>query len=118
MWVPVRSPEPAPEQAPALGLAPVLRPALTKEQAESTAQMLSVVSNPTRLQILSMIHHSPDGRARVADLTAALELRQPSVSHHMKVMTESGILHREPVGREAWYSIQPERLAAIADLLR
>lgn len=53
---------------------------------------------------------------RVADLTAPLELRQPSVSHHMKVMTEAGILHREPLGREAWYSIQSERLTAIADL--
>lgn len=116
--MPVSLPEPTPEESPVLGLAPVLRPALTKEQAESTAQMLSVVSNPTRLQILSLIHHSPQGRARVVDLTTALELRQPSISHHMKVMTEAGILHREPVGREAWYSIQPDRLTAIADLLR
>lgn len=99
-------------------LAHALRPALTKEQAESTAQMLSVVSNPTRLQILSLIHHSADGRARVADLTTALELRQPSISHHMKVMTEAGIVSREPSGREVWYAIVPDRLAAIADLLR
>lgn len=95
-----------------------LRPALTKEQAEDTAQLLSVVSNSTRLQILSLIHHSEDAKARVADLTVALELRQPSVSHHMKVMTEAGILSREPSGREVWYAIVPERLSAIADLLR
>lgn len=80
--------------------------------------MLSVVSNPTRLQILSLIHHSPDGHARVVDLTTVLELRQPTVSHHMKVMTEAGIVARQPIGREAWYSIVPERLSAIADLLR
>ncbi|WP_216849197.1 ArsR/SmtB family transcription factor [Pimelobacter simplex] len=108
----------APQPAPALALAHALRPALTKEQAEDTAQMLSVVSNPTRLQILSLIHHSPSGTARVADLTAVLELSQPTVSHHMKVMHGAGIVAREPVGREVWYSIVPARLAAIADLLR
>ncbi len=80
--------------------------------------MLSVVSNPTRLQILSLIHHGTDARARVADLTAALGLRQPTVSHHMKVMHEAGIVSRDPVGREVWYSIVPERLSMIADLLR
>lgn len=95
-----------------------LRAALTRAQAESTAQMLSVVSNPVRLQILSLIHHSPGGLARVVDLTEALELRQPTVSHHLKVMFEAGILTREPVGREAWYGIVAERLVAISDLLR
>lgn len=80
--------------------------------------MLSVVSNPTRLQILSLIHHSPSGTARVADLTAILELSQPTVSHHMKVMHGAGIVAREPIGREVWYSIVPARLNAIADLLR
>ena len=113
-----RQQQTASESRSALGLARALRPALTKEQAEDTAHMLSAVSNPTRLQILSLIHHSPDGRARVVDLTSALGLRQPSVSHHLKVMAEAGILSRDPRGREAWYSIVPERLAGIADLLR
>lgn len=80
--------------------------------------MLSVVSSAVRLQILSLIHHSVDEKARVVDLTKALGLRQPSVSHHLKVMTEAGILVREPVGREVWYAIVPNRLTAIADLLR
>lgn len=110
------------KQAPEPGRArpPVgaLRPALTKEQAEDTAQLLSVVSNSTRLQILSLIHHSEDSRARVVDLTHSLALRQPTVSHHVKVMNEVGILSRDPVGREVWYAIVPDRLSAIADLLR
>jgi len=116
--MPARREPSTPKGEPALGLAHALRLALTKEQAEDTAQMFSVVSNPTRLQILSMIHHSPQGVARVVDLTAALDLRQPTVSHHMKVMYEAGIVSREPAGREVWYSIVPERLTAIADLLR
>jgi len=97
---------------------PALRTTLSREQAEDTATLLRVVSDPTRLQLLSLIHHSADERARVADLTRALGLRQPTVSHHLKVMTEAGIVTRDPVGREVWYSIVPVRLHAIADLLR
>lgn len=82
------------------------------------AALLRVVSEPTRLQLVSLIHESPAGSARVADLTRALGLRQPTVSHHLKVMAEAGVVTREPVGREVWYSIVPSRITAIADLLR
>lgn len=91
---------------------------MSRGQAQDTAELLRVVSSSTRLQMLSLIHNSDDGRARIADLTIALELRQPTVSHHARVMTEAGILSREPVGREVWYSIVEHRLSAIADLLR
>ncbi|RPF23411.1 ArsR/SmtB family transcription factor [Myceligenerans xiligouense] len=103
---------------PARDTQPALRSALSREQAEGTAALLRVVSDPTRLQILSLIHHSEEGRARVADLTRALGLRQPTVSHHLKVMNEASVLSRDPVGREVWYAIVPDRLDAIADLLR
>lgn len=105
------------ESSPALP-GPALRSALSREQAEDTASLLRVVSDPTRLQLLSLIHHRSDGRAKVGELTAALGLRQPTVSHHLKVMTDAGIVARDPVGREVWYTIVPTRLAAIADLLR
>lgn len=115
----VPHPQPTPaEPAPGLRLSAALRPALTKEQAEDTAQVLSVVSSAVRLQLLSLIHNSVNGRARVVDLTNALGLRQPTVSHHLKVMSEAGIVSRDPVGREVWYEIVPQRLSAIADLLR
>lgn len=96
----------------------MLRSTLSRGQAEDTAALLRVVSDSTRLQLLSLIHHSGEGGARVTELTAALGLRQPTISHHLKVMTEAGILIREPVGREVWYSIDSSRLSAIADLLR
>ncbi|WP_418275925.1 ArsR/SmtB family transcription factor [Isoptericola jiangsuensis] len=95
-----------------------VREVLSRERAESTAAVLRVVSDPTRLQILSLVHTADDGRVRVVDLTRALGLRQPTVSHHVKVMTEAGVLTREPTGREVWYGIEPTRLSAIADLLR
>ncbi|WP_210727965.1 ArsR/SmtB family transcription factor [Cellulomonas septica] len=95
-----------------------LRAAMARERAEDISRLLRVVSEPTRLQLLSLIFQAPDGRARVVDLTAALRLRQPTISHHLKLMDEAGIVAREPIGREVWYSIVPGRLEAIGDLLR
>lgn len=95
-----------------------VRLVLAREEAERTASVLRAVSDPTRLQLLSVVHHSPDGRVRVKDLATALELRSPTISHHVSMLVDAGVLVREPVGREAWFSIVPDRLAAIADLLR
>lgn len=96
----------------------VLRTALSKEQADDTASMLRVVSDGTRIRLLSLIHNSVDGSARVSDLTEAIGLRQPTVSRHLKLMADAGVLERRPVGREVWYSINAGRLSSIADLLR
>lgn len=96
----------------------VLRVALSRQQAEDTAGLLRVVSDAARIRLLSLIYNSVDGSARVTDLTEAMGLTQPTVSRHLKIMTEAGILHRDPVGREVWYSIDSDRLSAIADLLR
>ncbi|MGV9796405.1 ArsR/SmtB family transcription factor [Gordonia sp. NPDC003422] len=95
-----------------------VRAALSRSQAEDAAMVLRVVSDATRLQILSLIMADSSGRVRVTELTAALGLRQPTVSHHLKVLTDSGVLEREPVGRDVWYHVVPSRLDAIADLLR
>lgn len=91
---------------------------MAREQAEDISRLLRVVSDPTRLQLLSLIHSSPQGRARVVDLTDALAFRQPTISHHLKILDEAGVVTGERAGREVWYSIVPERLSAIGDLLR
>lgn len=96
----------------------VLRAALSREQAEDTAALLRVVSDGARIRLLSLIHNSVDGSARVTDLTEAMGVSQPTVSRHLKLMTEAGILRRRPEGREVWYSIDAGRLSSIADLLR
>ncbi|UZN02027.1 ArsR/SmtB family transcription factor [Cellulomonas sp. S1-8] len=105
-----------PAHAPTPG--PALRATLSREQAERTAALLRVVSDPTRLQLLSLIHHTASGEARVADLTQALGLRQPTVTYHLNVLSEAGVVARDPRGREVWCSIVPDRIGEIADLLR
>ncbi|SEG91732.1 ArsR family transcriptional regulator [Nonomuraea solani] len=96
--------------------APVAEP-LSRPAAERLASALKAVADPTRLQVLSMISGSPAGEACVLDLTAPLGLTQPTVSHHLKILVDAGLLTREKRGKWAWYSIVPERLDALRGLI-
>lgn len=103
---PLRNPDPS-------GRGPLGRSA-----AEDLARTLRAVADPTRLQLLSVILDSADGRATVTQLTAALGLSQPTVTHHVRILLEDGLLDREPDGKFAWLSVAPGRRSAIEDLLR
>jgi ArsR family transcriptional regulator, arsenate/arsenite/antimonite-responsive transcriptional repressor len=91
---------------------------LTRPAAETLARTLRLVADPTRLQLLSMINGSPGQEVTVGELTQYLGLRQPTISHHLRLMYEDGLLDREQRGRHVWYSIAEDRRGAIADLLR
>jgi ArsR family transcriptional regulator len=100
---------------------PLARPRpgpLDREAAEELAKTLRIIADPTRLQLLSMIYGTARQEATVGDLTEQLGLRQPTVTHHLRRMADDGLLDREQRGRHVWYSIAPDRRAAIADLLR
>lgn len=91
---------------------------LGRSQAERLAGMLKAVADPTRLQLISLIKASPDGEACVCDLTAPLGLRQPTVSHHLKVLVEAGLLVRERRATWVWYALVPGALDSLGELLR
>ncbi|GAA1938346.1 hypothetical protein GCM10009775_33060 [Microbacterium aoyamense] len=78
---------------------------------------LTTLGDPTRARILRLIRESDDGRALVGNLATVLELRQPTVSHHMKALHDEGIVVREPDGRRVWYSIAPEHAERVDALL-
>lgn len=65
-----------------------------------------------------MVIGSSDGRATVGQLTEALGLSQPTITHHVRILVEDGLLSREPEGKYVWLSVTPGRLPAIRDLLR
>lgn len=67
---------------------------------------------------MALIMDSIDGRVLVGNLAAELALRQPTVSHHIKALFEEGLLVREPEGRNVWYSISPDQLDRVADVLQ
>lgn len=91
---------------------------LSRADAEELARLLKAVADPVRLQLLSIIRANDAGEACVCDLTPAVGLSQPTVSHHLKILTEAGLLVRERRGSWAWFAIVPEQLERIAEILR
>lgn len=92
--------------------------AMDREQAQATANLLKAVADPVRLQLLSLIRAAKDHEACVCDLTPAVGLAQPTVSHHLKVLTEAGLVTRERRGTWAWFRLVPGRLDDLAAIFR
>ena len=89
---------------------PLVGSALSEPEAERLAQALRVIADPARLRLVSLVAASEGGESCVCDLTDRLDLGQPTVSHHLKVLTDAGVLRREKRGRWAYYRIEPEPL--------
>src|SRR6188474_3207258 len=81
------------------------------EDAQTLARALKALADPARLRLLSMIAAHDDSAACVCDLTEPLGLAQPTVSHHLKVLTEAGFLTRSKRGTWAYYRLQPTALS-------
>jgi ArsR family transcriptional regulator len=96
---------------------PVVGEVLTAAEAETLATSLKAVADPVRLRLISLVAAHADGEACVCDLTGPVGLSQPTVSHHLKVLVDAGILTREQRGRWAYYRLVPETLSTIARLL-
>ncbi len=91
---------------------------LGRDEAERLSRVLKAVADPTRLQLISLIKAAPQGEACVCDLTEPLGLRQPTVSHHLKVLVEAGLLSRERRATWMWYALVPGALDSLGRLLR
>jgi ArsR family transcriptional regulator len=87
---------------------------LNRAAAEALAQLLKAVADPARLQLLALLRCSDQGQACVCDLIGPLGLSQPTVSHHLKVLTDAGLISREQRGIWAWFTLVPARIAELA----
>lgn len=97
--------------------APLVREPLDAANAEKLARSLKAIADPARLRLISMIASHVGGEACACDLTDPVGLSQPTVSHHLKVLVDAGILHREKRATWAYYSIVPGSLDSLANLL-
>lgn len=97
---------------------PTFRGPLTAQEAEPLAAVFKAVADPVRLRLLSIIEHADDGEACVCDLTEPLGLSQPTVSHHMKILVDAGLLSRTKRGRWAYYAVRQQALDEFGALLR
>ncbi|HOB56926.1 MAG TPA: metalloregulator ArsR/SmtB family transcription factor [Rhodoglobus sp.] len=91
---------------------------LGRADAERIARSLRALADPTRVQLLALIVESPDARRSVTELADALGLTQPTVSHHLRVMADEGLVERSQDGRLAWYSIAPTRMTEVVEAMR
>jgi ArsR family transcriptional regulator, arsenate/arsenite/antimonite-responsive transcriptional repressor len=96
---------------------PITREPLGARDAERLARMLKALADPSRLRLVSLVGAHADAEACVCDLTEPVGLSQPTVSHHLKVLVEAGILVREQRGKWAYYRIVPGALDALAGVL-
>ena len=96
---------------------PLVRDPLSVEQAASVAALFKALSDPVRLRLLSLIASHAGGEACVCDLNDAFDLSQPTISHHLKVLHEVGLLDRSKRGVWVYYRVRPEALRDVAKML-
>jgi ArsR family transcriptional regulator len=97
--------------------APLLRGRLRKDDAETLAAAFKAIADPGRLRLLSFIAGQPGAEACVCHLIEPLGLAQPTVSHHLKVLAEAGLLARERRGTWMFYRLVPARVEALRQAL-
>ncbi|MCA5891839.1 metalloregulator ArsR/SmtB family transcription factor [Isoptericola sp. NEAU-Y5] len=109
------APAPLPLAAPADGgcCAPALTQAVEPGVAQELARSFKALGDPARVQLLAIVATQPGAEACVCDLTEPVGLSQPTVSHHLKVLVEAGLLEREQRGRWAYFSLAPGALAGL-----
>lgn len=87
---------------------------LAREDADQVAKVLKAVADPARLQLLSIIRSA--GEACACDLNTPLGLSQPTVSHHLRVLTDAGLISREQRGQWAWFRAEEDRIRDLGRL--
>jgi ArsR family transcriptional regulator, arsenate/arsenite/antimonite-responsive transcriptional repressor len=97
---------------------PVTGGVLDVDAAERLARMFKALGDPTRVRLLSLIAAHADGEACICDLTAPVGLSQGTVSHHMKILSDAGLVSRDQRGRWAYYRVTEATLGDLADALR
>jgi len=90
---------------------------LSADQAEQVTPMLKALADPVRLRLMSLVASQQGGEASAWDLNHAFDLSQPTISHHLKVLHEAGLLHRDKRGVWVYYRARTEALASLGALI-
>ena len=96
---------------------PLVREPIGEAAAAGLAQVFKALGDPVRLRLVSLIGAHQGGEVCVCDLTEAFDLTQPTISHHLKVLREAGIITSERRGTWVYYRLVPAALERMAALL-
>ncbi|WP_311244079.1 metalloregulator ArsR/SmtB family transcription factor [Microbacterium sp. WCS2018Hpa-23] len=91
---------------------------LALAEAERIAHLFKALGDPTRIRLLSLISSAEGGEACICDLTDPVGLSQGTVSHHMRLLAEAGLVTREQRGKWAYFSLADDALEAAGKALR
>jgi ArsR family transcriptional regulator len=97
--------------------APVTGGVLDAAAAERLAHVFKALGDPTRVRLLSLIAAADGGEACICDLTAPVALSQPTISHHMKLLADAGLVTREQRGKWAYYRVVDDTLRTVAQAI-
>ena len=116
--MPSISPEPgAFDGAPESDLTPLVHGPLDTRHASAVAPMFKALGDPVRLRLLSMIASAGGGEVCVCDLTGSFALTGPTISHHLKVLRQAGLVDSDRRGTWVYYRLVPRALAVLGGLL-
>ena len=90
---------------------------LSEAQADQMAPLFKALADPVRLRLMSLVASHPGGDACVCDLNDAFDLSQPTISHHLKVLHDAGLLDRDKRGVWVYYRVRAEALASVGALI-
>jgi len=98
------------------GCVPLAGSVLSSEEAQATAELFAALADPARVKIVNLLatSHEP---VCACKLTGPLGLAQPTVSHHLKTLVQTGLLDREQRGKWAFFSLNPDAVSKLADLI-
>jgi ArsR family transcriptional regulator len=97
--------------------APLVQALLSEDEAVELASILKALADPVRLRLLSMVAAAGDVEACACDLVPPVGRSQPTVSHHMAILVDAGLVTRSQRGKWAWYRLRPERLEMVRSAL-
>lgn len=97
--------------------APMVREPLSPEAAVDIAATLKALADPVRLRLFSLVASHSGGEACVCDISSDIDVTQPTVSHHLKVLKEAGLLTSERRASWVYYSVVPQALATLSSVL-
>ena len=97
---------------------PVLMEPIDPTEAEELAAAFKLLADPVRLRILSLIANAPMGELCACELPEVIGRSQPTVSHHLSLLADAGLLTREQRGKWAFFKVEQDRVAVLRDALQ
>jgi ArsR family transcriptional regulator len=112
-----RSVSKPPSKLDQCGIAPLVREPLSADDAAELAVRLKALADPARLRLMSLIASHEGAEACVCDVSVGLDLSQPTISHHLKVLRTAGLLTAERRGSWVYYRVVSDALQQLSSVL-